>query len=209
MKYLKASEMFAYEQEIIENKGVPAIVLMECAARAVVTQMKQTITKSDSILVVCGDGNNGGDGLAVGRILHNEGYKVTILEAGDPKQRTSQNSLQSKIAKNYGTAFVSQIDHVNFKEFTVFVDALFGIGLSRKISGAPLEIIKKINGVKSSRVYAIDVPSGISAEKGVALGIYLQADETITFGFYKKGMEKSELQESFGKITVADIGFFY
>ena len=208
MDVLTASEMYSYEQEVITHKKVPVLVLMECAARAVVKQMKERITTTDKILVVVGAGNNGGDGLAVGRILHNEGFEVTILELGDPNRRSDQNKRQHEMAKNYGTSLVSEIEQVSFDEFTVFVDALFGIGLRRKIDGIPLAVIQKINQLVTSYVYAIDVPSGISAKEGTNIGTCLNADETITFGFYKFGMEKPELKDVFGKITLDDIGFF-
>ncbi|HIY56606.1 MAG TPA: NAD(P)H-hydrate epimerase [Candidatus Tetragenococcus pullicola] len=209
MDVLTASEMYAYEQEVINHKKVPVLVLMECAARAVVRQMKERITSADKILVVAGSGNNGGDGLAVGRILHNEGFEVTILELGDPNQRSDQNKRQHEIAQNYGVSLVSEIERVSFNEFTIFVDALFGIGLSRKIEGTPLAVIQKINQLATKYVYAIDVPSGISANEGTNIGTCLNSDETITFGFHKFGMEKPGLKDVFGKITIDDIGFFY
>ncbi len=209
MKVLTATEMYAYEQKVMQEKGVPNIVLMEAAARAVVKQMQKKIRQTDRILVVFATGNNGGDGLAVARILHNEGYQVTALVLGEREKASEQNKIQYKMAAGYGVSLVSEVAAVTFSKFTVIVDGIFGIGLSREVTGAPLDVIEKINAQQAARVYAIDVPSGISADKGQALGPCLKADETITFGFYKHGMEIAELQAYFGKITVADIGFFY
>ncbi|KFN89564.1 carbohydrate kinase [Tetragenococcus muriaticus PMC-11-5] len=105
MKTLTAEEMYAYEKNIMNNKGVPSNVLMECAARATVKQMKQTISKNDGITVVAGGGNNGGDGLAVGRILHNEGFQVEILVIGNPEHYSEQNRLQQQIAKKLWSSY--------------------------------------------------------------------------------------------------------
>lgn len=209
MKTLTAEEMYHYEEKIMNEKGVPSIVLMECAARAIAAQMKQTITKKDQIVIVAGGGNNGGDGIAVGRILHNEGFPVEILVVGNPDHYSEQNQLQQKIAKGYGATIKTDLDEVDFTTATVIVDALFGIGLNRPVEGSPLKAIEKVNAAKQVRVYAIDAPSGISSVEGKALGTCVIANETITFGFYKHGMEKDELEDYFGDITVDDIGFFY
>ncbi len=209
MKTLTADEMYQYEEKVMNEKGVPSIVLMECASRAIVAQMKQRITKTDIIVIAAGGGNNGGDGIAVGRILHNEGFQVGILVVGNPDHYSEQNRLQQNIAKGYGTLIKTDLTEIDFTKATVIVDALFGIGLNRPVKGEALKVIEKINAAKQARTYAIDAPSGVSSVEGKALGNCVIADETITFGFYKHGMEKKELANYFGHITVDDIGFFY
>lgn len=209
MKTLTADEMYQYEEKVMNEKGVPSIVLMECASRAIARQMKKTITKTDAIVIAAGSGNNGGDGIAVGRILHNEGFQVEILVVGNPDHYSEQNRLQQKIAKAYGALVKTDLTEVDFTKATVIVDTLFGIGLNRPVKGEALTVIGKINAAKQARTYAIDAPSGVSSVEGKALGNCVTADETITFGFYKHGMEKKELENYFGQITVDDIGFFY
>ncbi|GMA08528.1 hypothetical protein GCM10025886_16790 [Tetragenococcus halophilus subsp. flandriensis] len=209
MKTLTADEMYQYEEKVMNEKGVPSIVLMECASRAIARQMKKTITTTDAIVIAAGGGNNGGDGIAVGRILHNEGFQVEILVVGNPDHYSEQNRLQQKIAKAYGAVVKTDLTEVDFTKATVIVDALFGIGLNRPVKGEALTVIEKINAAKQTRTYAIDAPSGVSSVEGKALGNCVTADETITFGFYKHGMEKKELENYFGQITVDDIGFFY
>lgn len=201
--------MYHYEEKIMNEKGVPSIVLMECASRATITQMKQMITKADTIVIAAGGGNNGGDGVAVGRILHNEGFQVEILLVGNSEHYSKQNCLQQRIARAYGVVIKTDLTEMDFAKATVVVDALFGIGLNRPVEGKALQVIQKINAAKQARIYAIDAPSGISSVEGKALGNCVIADETITFGFYKYGMEKEELASCFGHITVDDIGFFY
>lgn len=209
MKVLSADEMYSYEKSIMEEKGVPSIVLMESASRAVIRQMKMHITRDERVLVAAGGGNNGGDSIASGRILHNEGFKVDILIIGNPNHYSEQNRLQQDIAINYGLQLVTDYEKIDFSQYDVLVDGLFGIGLDRAIEGPAKEVVKQINEQSSARTYAIDVPSGISAVSGQAFEEAIQADETITFGFYKAGMEKVELKNYFGEITVDDIGFFF
>jgi len=208
MEFLTAAQMYDYEQHIIEDKQVPSIVLMECAARAIVKQMKKTISLLDKVMIVAGGGNNGGDAIAVGRILHNEGFQVEILIVGNPQHYSEQNILQQKIAESYGTSIKTDLAKVDFTETTAFVEGLFGIGLSRPVQGTALKAIQKINDQHAARTFSIDVPSGISALTGEKIGDCVLADETITFGFYKHGMEKENLKKYFGTITVDDIGFF-
>ncbi|NRR74774.1 hypothetical protein HRD57_00350 [Tetragenococcus halophilus] len=130
MKTLTAEQMYHYEETIMNEKNVPSIVLMECASRAVVQQMKKIITKTDTIVIAAGGGNNGGDGIAVGRILHNEGFQVEIFVAGNPDHHSEQNRLQQKIAKAYQAVIKTDLSEVDFTNATVIVDALFGIGLN-------------------------------------------------------------------------------
>ncbi len=207
MKVVRADEMYRYEQKIMQEKQVPALVLMEEAARAVVKQMKRTITQQDRMLIVASGGNNGADGIAVGRILHNEGFAVTIFLTA-AKKVSRENQRQQNIARAYGVPIVTEWQLLELNDYSVVVDGLFGIGLSRTLSGEVLEIIEQINRAQNI-VYAIDLPSGISAQDGTVLGTAVEADETITFGFYKYGMEEPALQKYFGEITVDDIGFFY
>lgn len=209
MQTVSAEEMYAYEQKIITDIGVPAIVLMEAAAQAIVAQMRKHVTKKDRILVVAGSGNNGGDAIAAGRILTLNHYDVTILLVSPSGQYSTENQIQQQIAHGYHCRIVTDYQAIDFAAYHVFLDGLFGIGLARPVAGDALAVISRINDVKERYVYAIDVPSGISAAGGQKLGACVIADETITFGFAKKGMNNPELASYFGAITIDNIGFFY
>lgn len=209
MKTVSAEEMYAYEKRIIEEIGVPAMVLMEAAARAIVAQMCKRVTIADRILVVAGSGNNGGDAIAAGRILTLNHYDVTILLVSPSGHYSQENKIQQQIAHGYHCRILTDLHAVNFADYNIFLDGLFGIGLDRPAEGDALTAISQINNAKQKYVYAIDVPSGISVASGQKTGACVIADETITFGFAKQGMANPELAIYFGDITVDNIGFFY
>ena len=117
-------------------------------------------------LVLCGTGNNGGDGIAIGRILHLAGYDVTICLTGNDAHRSEENKTQKEIAENYGTTFVNNPDPA---EYTTIVDSVFGIGLSRELSSQYCELFQKVNSSRA-KVLAVDIPSGIHGNTAEILG---------------------------------------
>ena len=204
MKYaLGSGQMKAIDRYTIETVGIPAMVLMEKAAMAVVRHTKELCSEKDTILAVCGYGNNGGDGIAAARILFMEGYRVAITMVGEKERATKETKQQLKIAKKLG---IPMLRKVKWEEYTVIVDAVFGIGLARTITGEFRKVIEAINQSKAS-VVAIDVPSGVCADDGKVLGIAVTADVTVTFGYQKLGCLLFPGSEYAGKVFVEDIGF--
>ncbi len=204
MKYaLGSGQMKAIDRYTIETIGIPSMVLMEKAAMAVVRHTKELCSERDSILAVCGYGNNGGDGIAAARILFMEGYPVTIYMVGERERATKETKQQLKIAKKLG---IPMIRKVKWEEYTIIIDALFGIGLTRSVTGEFRKVIEAIN-QKKMKVVSIDVPSGISADDGKIFGIAVNADITVTFGFQKIGCLLFPGSEYAGKVYVEDIGF--
>ena len=127
MKYIVDSvKMKEIDRYTMEEIKIPPAVLMERAAMEVIAVMKQSITKDDRILVVCGPGNNGGDGVAAGRILHLQGYQVAILLPFNIEICSQQMKEQLTIAGNLGISMIAVSDH----EYNIIIDAIFGIGLS-------------------------------------------------------------------------------
>lgn len=204
MKYAVDSEqMKRIDNYTIQEMKIPGMVLMERAAEAVVTVMKKKISLLDRILVVCGPGNNGGDGIAAGRILFLQGYDVAILFLGEADKATQAMRDQYDIAVKMGI----RIENSNkLPEYTIIIDSIFGVGLSREVSGEYEQIILRINELNKT-VFAVDIPSGISADSGRVMKVAIRAEETITFGFHKKGLLLYPGAEYAGNITVADIGF--
>jgi len=204
MKYaVDSKEMKKIDHYAVEVLKIPATVLMERAAKEIVAVMKKQINKADRILAVCGPGNNGGDGIAAGRILYIQGYHVAILFIGEEDKASEQTRTQLDIAHNLGIT----IENYNkLHEYNVIIDAIFGVGLSRPISGEYEVIINEIN-KNDNLVFAVDVPSGISADNGCLMNTAIKADYTITFGFQKQGLLLYPGAEFAGKITIADIGF--
>lgn len=203
MKYLLGSrEMKALDAYTITQMQLPSAVLMERAALAVAGAVKQYMGRPKRVLVVCGSGNNGGDGFAVARLLLLEGIAADVFFAGKEESLTEETALQKKIYENYGGKLCR-----NFSpdEYNVVVDALFGIGLSREVTGSYAGLIGTINASRVP-VVAVDMPSGISADTGQVLGAAVKADLTVTFAFPKKGQLLYPGADYCGRLLVEDIG---
>ncbi|HIU76239.1 MAG TPA: NAD(P)H-hydrate epimerase, partial [Candidatus Pelethocola excrementipullorum] len=197
-------QMKALDAYTIETMGVPSLVLMERAALAVTDEILSGDYSLDRILVVCGTGNNGGDGVAVARILHLKGYKVAIFAAGNPDRYSDGMKVQMKIAQNYHVDFVTKPD---YHEYTVIVDAIFGVGLARPVKGNYLKIINRLN-LSAIPVVAVDIPSGLHSDTGAVMGAAIRATATITFAFSKPGLLMGHGQTHAGKVITADIGIY-
>lgn len=205
MEYiLSGEEMKACDSRTIAFFGVPSAVLMERAALACADVLcgEESAFDLTSVLAVCGSGNNGGDGFAAARILHERGVPVTVLFVGNEEKRTQETKLQQKICENYGINICRNTD---LSEYTCIVDALFGVGLSREVSGTYREWIEKINESKA-KVLCVDVPSGVCADDGRVLGCAVKGDVTVTFGFRKLCHLLYPGAELCGKVLLADIG---
>ena len=204
MKYaVDSREMRIIEDYTINRAGVPAVDLMERAALAVVEDVVNNINKNDRICVVCGRGNNGGDGAAIARLLFMRGYDVTIIPIGDGAAPTG--SLFELQLEKAGSLGVPIENRNKLDEYNIIIDAIFGIGLSRPVTGVYEQIINEINNNKGM-IFSVDVPSGISADNGRVLNVAVKAHRTITFGYMKKGLLLYPGAEYAGKVIVADIG---
>lgn len=198
-----AGQMKEMDNATIENMGVPAMVLMERAALAVVEELKKNFCLMRT-LVVCGSGNNGGDGMAVARILHNEGYDVSIFLAGKESSFTESAKTQWNIVNNYKVPVVNNFET---DEYTTIVDAVFGVGLSRDISGVYKDWIMQINASRIP-VLAVDIPSGIDADDGTVRGAAVKARQTVTFAYGKCGLYLYPGADYAGDVTVRDVGIY-
>ena len=204
MKYLVNSrEMRLYDKNTTEAYKVPSLLLMEQAAREAFLEIEKRIVGIKPILIVCGTGNNGGDGLAIARLLKLKGYEIEAVLIGDKKKCTKQNSLQQEILQAYGCEIYEKIPlHHSYQ---MIIDAIFGVGLTRNIEGSYREVIEQLNEMDAYKV-AIDISSGVSADTGAILGVAFQADLTITFAFDKVGMHLWPGNEKTGEILVKEIG---
>lgn len=204
MKYiLNSREMKQCDENTMQRRGMLSAVLMERAALATMQEIvKRYPDPATKVLVVCGSGNNGGDGVAVARLLYLKGYNVTIYFAGNREKVTEETKRQMFIAEQYG---VEISDEYPKDIVDVIVDALFGIGLSREVTGKYAEILQKMTEQDGYKV-AVDIASGISADTGAVMGTAFVADLTVTFGFIKAGQLLYPGAEYTGKLKVADIG---
>lgn len=207
MKRLMNSEqMKAIDSYSIEQMGIPAMVLMENAANQFVKVMEEGISKKDIILIVCGSGNNGGDGLAIARILVNHGYQVDVFLAGSRKKLSKETSQQLHINEKMEMVIWDSLDEINLNQYTVIVDALLGIGLDRDVTGSYAGIIEEIN-KQAAKVYAVDIATGIHADNGKVMGYAVKANVTITFGCEKVGQLLYPGSDYTGTLHLVDIGF--
>lgn len=203
MRYLPNGEqMKAADAYTIGELGVPSLVLMERAARACVSYMEEQEFDLSNICVVCGSGNNGGDGFAIARMFAQKGLKVTVVMAGNPDHCTEETRHQIELLKKTDARYSSEFAE---DEYSIIIDAVFGVGLCREISGHYYEVIRRVNEMDAVKV-AVDIPSGISAATGNVLGIAFQADHTVTIQETKLGLMLYPGKEYAGKISVAEIG---
>ena len=179
-----ASEMKRYDNNTIEKYRIPALLLMERAALVTVEELQNMRGKQPcKVLVMAGCGNNGGDGLAIGRLLMLQGYDVTCILLGNESKCTEETARQICILREYGVRIFSTIQDA---EYDIVIDAIFGVGLSRTVEGISLEAIKWMNDSKAY-VCSIDIPSGVRADTGEMMGCAVRADLTVTYGFHKLG----------------------
>lgn len=180
---LSAEEMKRYDRNTIEYFGVPSLVLMERAALAVAEEIEARCGKGKKVLVAAGCGNNGGDGIAAGRMLMLDGYDVDIWLAGERAKCSRETAKQLEIMEKYGCPLLSKIGE---KEYDIIVDSLFGIGLSRDLEGIYAQAVQEINR-RDAFVCAVDIPSGVHTDTGAVMGAAVTADLTVTFAFRKLG----------------------
>lgn len=211
-KVVTCSQMKLLDHGTIHNMHVPSLVLMERAALATAEEIRKYLEKKNGsgnlkkerILTVCGSGNNGGDGIAIARLLHLAGIRSEIYLAGNPDKMTEETRHQWDIAMSYQ---VPVMNNPVWDEYTVIVDGIFGVGLSREITGNYKEIIDHMNEAPAYKA-AVDIPSGIHGDTGAVLGTAFEADLTVTFAYKKRGLCLYPGRAYAGRTVVADIGIY-
>ncbi len=224
LKVVTAREMQGIDRLTIEEYGIAGTILMERAGLSVAekinylffqnSEVKQRTTESGqrrTIAVLCGSGNNGGDGLVVARILHNNGHDVRVFITTNPEDLKADASINYKAVVKFGvkiypirrflTHHASCITHHD-----IIVDAILGTGLSKDVREPLSTVIEKVNKLPSA-VVSIDIPSGISSDNGQIMGCAIKADYTVTFGLPKRGHLLYPGAEHTGRLFVEDIGF--
>lgn len=194
MRAVSGEEMRRIDHYAIDQLEIPSIVLMENAARAAMDQVD--LNRRHSFAIFCGMGNNGGDGLAMGRNLMSRGkrvrfYLVGSLEKASPDFMTNYRILQHMGADLRFLETLGQVQDLprELQDFNTLIDALFGTGLNRPLRDMAPVIIEIMN---ESRIFTIslDVPSGLDATTGQSYGAVVQASAVLTFECMKEGLEK-------------------
>ncbi|MSR28756.1 MAG: NAD(P)H-hydrate epimerase [Phycisphaerales bacterium] len=209
---LSSQEAANYDRACARVLGIPGIVLMTHAAVECAAFIRAHCGQATNFVAVCGSGNNGGDGYAIVRTLASHGLAASALEVAAPRA-SSDAALMHQWATAMG--LVARFDALAASlvdpEHTLIIDAVFGIGLTRPPQGAALEAISWINAqrARGARVVAIDLPSGIDGDLGVALGganSAVRADQTLTMVAPKLGFSAADASEYTGEVTIIPIG---
>lgn len=211
---MDAAAVRRLDRAAIETFHIPSLVLMENAALGVLPRALRMLEGTGrSVSVVCGPGNNGGDGLALARHLHIRGCRVAVGLLGDAGELRGDAATNARIVE----ATASESDSITIGPWRALtettpdlvVDALFGIGLSRAPEGGAADAIAWIGRRRAggSRVLSIDVPSGLDADTGSPVGsACVRADATVTLSAVKPGLRRLDAQAFVGELSVAGIG---
>lgn len=201
--WVNAAQMKAADQYTIQKLGVPSLELMEHAAQACVQVLEDEKVDLSHVCVVCGSGNNGGDGFAIARILQNNRCSVETFCVGNPEHYTEETQEQMHRLQECGGKITYGMPQED--SYSVVIDAVFGVGLSRKVEGRYRQVIEQMNRMRGTK-FAVDIPSGLSATTGCILGCAFKADYTVTFQLKKIGLELSQGRAIAGRVIVPDIG---
>lgn len=212
MLLVSAEQMREADRQTIEEIGVPGMVLMENAAQGaarVILDEVEDVALLD-LAVFCGRGNNGGDGLAIARILANRGARATAYLFAKKKDLTGDAAANLAIALACGVEVIEVPGDKTFEKYEasmagheLYVDALLGTGLNSPVRGRYAAAIELLNSLDRP-VLAVDIPSGLSADTGQPLGLAVMADWTATFGLAKQGL-LLEAGDYVGELTLVDI----
>lgn len=207
-----SQQMKQIDRYAIEQIGIPSVALMENAGRAVAAEVLKDIHGNEkaSALIVCGSGNNAGDGFVAARHLFNAGVNPKVVLLLDKDVLSGDALINFNVLVKMGV-LIDQISSGNYSfagdlaNSRIIVDAVFGIGLNREITDPLKGIIEHINRI-NKKVYSVDVPSGLDATSGEIRGICVKATGTVTFHRAKKGFYLNNGPEYCGDIVVSDIG---
>ena len=211
MKILNTQQIRDTDNYTTENEPIASIDLMERASKAFFDQVKKRLKKQDKIIIFCGMGNNGGDGLAVARMLITTGYDVSVYKIVHSDKSSRDFSLNDERLRKLRNADFTEVSHTKelpyISDKDIIIDAIFGSGLSRPLEGFPADVVRHLNKSKA-RIIAIDLPSGLFGEDNtdnIPENI-IRADYTFTFQLPKLSFMFPENDIYLGRWQVLDIG---
>src|SRR3984885_7734425 len=214
MRVLNSTQMREVDRRTIEDIGIPSLVLMENAGRQVVAAMEAMYGDllERRVAVLCGRGNNGGDGFVVARTLTQRGIDVSVFLLGAVADVRGDARINLDILGHLGLTIVevadSQAWELHFSELsdcTLIVDAIFGTGLKAPVSGLIQSVIADVN-ASGIPVVSIDLPSGLSADSAEPIGDSIEAGLTVTMAAPKLPLVLPPAEMRAGDIVIADIG---
>ncbi|MFC6254700.1 NAD(P)H-hydrate epimerase [Secundilactobacillus hailunensis] len=193
------------DSHTIKEVGIPSLVLMERAALGATGRLLNGDFDLTNVLVFAGTGNNGGDGLAIARMLHVRDIKVTVMLTGSEDRTSTETAQQLKSLHYYQIPVIPA--STNLAGYTTIVDAIFGVGLDRPVGGKFADWVNAIN-ASSAKVFSVDVPSGLNADTGEPQGATVKATATSTFAYAKNGFVTAQGKQYTGELFVEDIGVY-
>lgn len=228
---LTCEQCRAVDRYAIEQLGIPGVVLMENAGRNAADLIERWLQRRaaqsrpassrlsprrssppGSVAIVCGKGNNGGDGFVIARHLIHRGYLVKVALFGDPSALAADAAVNHAILVHMGVPIRPLIGASlgpavrAWRKCDLVVDALLGTGFAGQVQGPLAELIEALNGLNGPMIVAVDVPSGLNADTGEPGGIAIRADRTITFLAIKRGYSRPLARRHLGRVHAVDIG---
>lgn len=203
-----AAEMREIDRRAIEDYGIPGVALMENAGRGAAHTALQMLgpKRLARVAIVCGSGNNGGDGYVIARHLHNAGHAVTVWLLAPRDRITGDAAINlhiiEKMRLDIRPALPGQL---TFGDADLIVDAMLGTGLSGEVREPFASAIDAINAA-GKPVLAVDIPSGLNSDTGEVLGRCIRATRTATFALPKLGFARAAGPQMTGPVDVVDIG---
>lgn len=205
MKTLTAEQMREADRRCIQELGIPGAVLMNSAGTFVFREID-----SGPVGIVCGKGNNGGDGFVVARLAMLAGYETRLVLLADPLTIKGDAATFMQVYERLGGTIESVEEEgavasavCGLSDCAVLVDAVLGTGISGEVHGI---LRTAIDAWPEVRTISVDLPSGLDADTGEPCGCCIHADVTVTFQFAKRGLESPAAKQYIGRLVVADIG---
>ncbi|MBS1739723.1 MAG: NAD(P)H-hydrate dehydratase [Bacteroidetes bacterium] len=210
MKLFSALQIKACDAYTITASGISSLELMERAAAECVSWITQNFQPSQLFVTLCGTGNNGGDGLAITRLLHEAGYGVKAFQIGNIDRMTQDCKANLNRLQQLDSSLIQTVPEQSFisdiPPHIIIIDALFGIGLNRPLEGWLVSFVEHVNEFPNLKI-AIDIPSGMPADTvPEPKAAIIHADFTLSFQFYKRSFLHKETGVFAGEIKVLDIG---
>jgi NAD(P)H-hydrate epimerase len=212
LRYVTPGEMKQIDAFAINTVGIPGVVLMENAGRAAFEHAYVGLAGTHApAVVLCGRGNNGGDGFVIARHLHNNDIETYVYVVGALSKIKGDARVNLRILQRMGVPIIRVTKKLlpelrqRMKQAGLIVDALLGTGLSGEVTGMFHEVISLMNGA-GRPVLSVDIPSGLDGITGKPLGIAVVANVTVTFQLPKKGFENPRARNYTGQLKIVDIG---